>query len=326
MKKIFLTALLTICTLLSTSNETALAAGSGLSITPATVELLLSPNKKVTQAFTINNQGESGNFVANLHTFSPTDNLGHGTVSPSPLDPTKVPLMLKLENADLALGIPFTLSAGESRQLVLSLEAPSGDTIFDTYLSLVITPVSSTLEGKTTATAGLGSLILTTVTPDGVLPIKLEVEDLTVPALHDSNLPLSVSPSIANHGPSMLRFSGKLSITSPQGQEVFQLPLYNNTVLKDSKRIILGTNQSGDTLPLTWQPHINNIGPYIVKLSIQSVGGTTIQEVERSVWLLPLRVVALTLIAVTLLLLLIYLKKLRHKNHQKYPESSLDKV
>lgn len=291
--------------------EHAHAQTTGLSIAPPTVEIILAPNKKVIQAFTIHNQGESGEFVANIHSVTPVGTEGHVTVSPRPIDPSSIPLIYRLENADLELGEPFRLGAGDSRQLVISLEGASTDVVTDTYLSLVVSAQAQVISNQTPsaiATPGIGSLILVTLTPEGTLPVNLEVEGFDLPTVHDSIKALAISPILANQGPVMLRVAGDYTITSTEGKIVTQIPIYNNLILKESKRIIQGVNGEGEPIKLSWQPSFSDIGLHTVRLTIKTVGGTTIQEVERSVWVAPVRTAISILIAVTVISLLIFLR------------------
>jgi len=293
----------------------AAAQTSALTISPPVIEVLLAPNKKVVHAFEISNQGESSDFIANLHNFTPTDNIGHGTVSPTPLDPTSVPLILRLANSDRQLRVPFSLPSGASTQLVLEVESATFDLSVDSYLALVVSPKTNdvTPQNSTSQTIpGLASLILVTLTPDGNLPIKLNIEDFDLPLLHDNLTPLYLRPTLYNASPIMLRAGGSLEIISPRERTHFTLPLYPNLILKESKRIIQGSNQADPPLPtpLTWQPSLFNLGPYRIRLHITTVGGSQITEIEKTIWLLPIRaIIIVILIAVISIYLLLSLKK-----------------
>lgn len=310
MPKLHLIPTILLCTmyyLLSTAP--AHAQSVGLSITPPTVELLLAPNKRFVQAFSLTNQGQSSDFVVNLHNVAPSDSEGHVTVSPAALSLDKLTLVVTLDTSDLHFNTPFHLDSGSTKQLVLAIEGASTDVSVDTYLGLVASAVPPTsTSSSATTTPGVASLILVTLTPDGTLPVSLEVADFDPPSLHDSMDPLSLSPSLSNKGPVMLRSSGELVITSSSGNEVYHETLYNNLILKGSNRLIMGSTQSGEPAPLTWQPHWYDLGLYNIRLTITTTGGRTIQEVERSVWIAPLRLITILVIALILIILLIILK------------------
>lgn len=288
----------------------ALAQSASLSLSPPTVEIILAPNKILTQSFTVHNSGESGQFVVSLHSVKPTGIYGQVELDPRPLRPASLPLIVSLITPDLTFSEPFTLASNESRQLTLNIEGASVDAPIDTYLGLV---VRSYLEDDSftgaLSQAGITSLVLVTLTPDGILPVNVEVEGFDVPTLHDSSRPLTISPVLHNNSSTMLRLTGEYTIIPPQGESKVVVPLYNNLLLKESNRIIQGVNDAGDPISLSWQPRLTDIGPHTLRLTIKTVGGRTVQEVERSIWILPVRTMLILLIAIIVSSLLIILKK-----------------
>ena len=287
------------------------AQTSSLAISPPVVEILLSPNKKIIQAFTLTNQGETTEFVASIHRFVPTDSAGHGTIDPAPLDLTLLPIIVGLENADIELDRPFTVDRGQSQQLVVSLEAQNLEGSEDSYLALVVSSIPSLTpnDQNLTPIPGISTLILTTVT-DGHLPIDLEVTSFNPPVLHDPASPLTLEIELSNQGQAMIRPEGKLALLKPSGSELASYALYPNLVLKGSKRLIQGINKQNEAIPLTFYPKWYHLGPYRLHLQVKTPGGTTIQDVERTVWLLPIRAIILTvLLAIILTSLLIKLKR-----------------
>ncbi|MFH2019597.1 MAG: hypothetical protein ABII80_03230 [bacterium] len=308
MKRLFqLTLFFTIFSFQLVVAKPVSAQSVSLSITPPVVEILLSPNKKIIQAFTIKNQAESGQFVANLHLVTPIDSEGHVSVSPTPLDPSSTPLLLSLQNADLTFNTPFAIKAGESQQLVISISGSNTDVPLDTYFALVVSSAPSNINSELSSTIpGISSLLLVTLTPDGNLPVSLELTDFDPPAVHDSSLPLTLHPLLHNKTSTMIRTEGKFEVISPRGETLLSLPLYPHLTLGSSSRLLQSTVDDQPS-PLSWSPSLLNIGPYRLRLTITSLGGTTIQEIERTVWLLPIRVlIILAIILLTLLTLLLY--------------------
>lgn len=285
------------------------AQTSGLSISPPVVEVLLSPNKKVVQAFTITNQGESSQFVANLHRISPLGPHGQVAVAPQPIRDTELPLLVTLENAHYSLGQPFALAEGQATQLVLGLEGPTSDVSLDTYLALVVSPVYQGAE-VITSISGISSLILTTLTPTGALDVNLELTNFDLPLIHDSSTPLSLTPLVTNHAGTMLRVTGNLTVISPLGEERSQLELAPTLILAAASRQLQGTADSGqNSIPLVWEPHPFSFGPYRLKLSVMTLGGTTIQEVEKMIFLFPLKTTLLIILFGLWLMILVLKKK-----------------
>lgn len=280
--------------------DIARAQSAGLSISPPVVEIILSPNKKVIQAFNIKNQGESGQFVINLHAVSPDGEQGHVTLDPQPLDPSSIPILITLQNSDLTLGQPFHLAEGSSTQIVLGIEGSTTDTTLDTYFALVISSASSS--AAISSSAGISSLIFTTLTPSGTLPVDLEVTGFDPPLLSDSSSELNLTVSVANQSPTMLRVQGNLTLESSTGTIQQELSLYPTLILSHSSRIM--TQTYGDppiSTPLVLAPDTFRFGPYRLRLTLTTVGGSTIQELERIIWIVPLK---LTIIILVLLITL----------------------
>lgn len=263
----------------------------GLSISPPVVEILLAPNKKVMETFTLKNLGESIEIVPTLHLALPQGVDGHVSVNPSPLSPASIPLIAKLSPFVFGQSIPFP--AGSSLQLTLTLEGASTDYPQDTYLALVITP-SSTVDrpGLTSATPAISALIFTTLTPISAIPASLQISNFDPPILHDTALPFTLQPHLTNQTDIMLHPRGQLTIINPRGTTVHQTELTDRLILKNSTR---------ELELLTWSPRLSTIGPHRVNLSFSTLGGTKLIEVEKTVWFLPLRgIVGLILICLIL--------------------------
>ena len=305
MKKLFTLTLILLtayCTLHTA--KPVLAQNVGLAISPPVVEVLLAPNKNIVQSFQLTNQGESTQFVANIHTITPTDSDGHSIIDPTPIDPTTIPLVITLANADRELGTPFTLSAHDSTQLVLSIEGASTDVSQDVYFALVITPTLNQ-NSSSTSIPGISSLILLTLTPDGALPIKLRVDGFDLPILHDSALPLPVPATITNSSDIMIRPTGTLIIYKTNQNISEEITISPNLVLAHSSRTITTLSES-----LIYRPTWYSFGPHQFELTIHSPGGSQITQVTKTVWLLPIRALITTiLIAITTTTLLLSAKR-----------------
>lgn len=319
-----LTFLLTLFSFLFIAVSPATAQTAGLSITPPVVEILLAPNKKITQAFQLTNQGESSQFVANLHAVTPDGQGGHVTVDPTPLDPATIPLVAALANSDRKLGEPFSLASGESTQLILSLESAELDSNQDVYLALVISTASpSTTRHQSSSIPGISSLILVTLTPDGSLPLQVELEGFDLPLLHDSSSPLFIEALVKNLSPTMLRVGGTLTVASPRNSNSESIKIYPNLALGLTSRTLQAWEDPPDPAlnqtatgtppaagPLVYQPRWYNLGPHRFTLTLTTLGGSQITKLEKVVWLLPLRAVLVTfLLALIIISLLIFARK-----------------
>lgn len=286
------------------------AQSVGLSISPPVTEILLSPNKKVEQAFIIKNQGQDIYITPTLHTVVPNGLAGHVIVSPTPLIPSELPLIATLSTAPNS---QVLLRANSSMTINLTLEGASVDEPIDSYLALVITPsLPSNISGLTSTAPAISALVLSTLTPSAIIPASLEVEDFELALLHDTYHPFAVSPVLVNSGNIMLRPEGSFKIISPSGKIVYENSLYPHLLLKDSKRIIKGRNYATPpaALPLAWSPAWHNLGPHKIILTITTIGGTKLTEIERVVWFMPIRaIISVLLLAIMVSILIISQRK-----------------
>lgn len=262
------------------------AQSAALSLSPPVVEILIAPSKQVTETFTLKANGQDLSIIPQLHRVIPADENGHANIDPNPLNPDSIPLLVKLEGAKF--GEPLDLKGGRAN-LTLSLEAAALEETTDIYLALVLKAVSTGSPLSSWATSpAISALILATIAPSGIIPIDLQLERFSPPFFHDSWSPLTITPSLKNNTGTMIRPEGKYEIFSPSGQEVLSLPLYPALVLGKSSRL-LKSNISNLASDLTWSPSWTNIGPYRLRLTITTTGGTKLTEVEKVIWILPIR-------------------------------------
>lgn len=291
MKKIYLFPI-TLLLCYSVTLSKIRAQSVSLSISPPVVEILLAPNKKVEQTFTLQTSGENLEITPELHLAKPSDSSGHTTIDPNPLNPSSIPLI-------------FTIT-GPPTSPTLTLEAAPTDLPQDVYLALVFrASPPSTIDHRpsTITTPSISALILVTINPSGLTPIDLAIKDFSPPGLHDSYLPLTLSPLLHNNTSIMIRPEGKYEIISPLGKTVLSLPLYPNLILGNSSRL-LTSNISSLASDLTWIPQWSNLGPHTLRLTITTAGGTQITQVEKTIWLLPLTGIIIVLTFIIILLTL----------------------
>ncbi len=289
------------------------AQSASLAISPPVIEILLAPNKKIVHAFKLTNQGESSDFVANIHTLTPSDSNGHSIIDPTPLDPSTIPLTISLANADRELGQPFHLDSNDSTQLVLEIEGANTDITIDSYLALVITPIIPSSQPPKAdppwadTLPSISALILTTLSPDGIIPINLKVTDFNIPSIHDSTTPLTISAKLTNSSNIMLRPQSTLIISKPQQSNSDEITLDPNLILANSSRT-LTVNSS----PPIYHPKWYYIGPYEFTLKVTTEGNSQITSITKTVWLLPIRaIITLALLALFITYLLLLTKKHR---------------
>ena len=284
-----------------------------LAVSPPVVEILLAPNKKVSQAFTLKIQGENLAITPELHLATPSDSDGHMMIDPKPLNPNSLPLTAIITSP--------TIHDPRSTIYNITFEAANTDVSQDVYLALVFraSPPSTIYDLRSTITSplarqslGVGgaisSLILITITPAGVIPIDLSLKNWDLPFFHDSYLPLTLTPELTNNTSVMIRPQGDFTVISPTGKTIFSLPLYPNLILGNSSRIIQSTIHD---LPSTisWSPTWSDLGPYRLRLTLTTEGGTQITQGEKVIWIIPLRLLLILSILITLILGLTRRKK-----------------
>lgn len=284
------------------------AQSTTLSITPPVVEILIAPGKKLIQNFTFKADGDNLSVIPEIHHAKPIDSNGHITIDPDPYTPSSISLSIT-SNHELGKAIP--LKNGELT-MSLTLDAATVDMAEDVYLALVLKVVSNDVLNSSTSTLpAISALIFTTINPSGVTPIDLSIENFTPPLFHDSYQPFTISPLLKNNIPIMLRPSGSYEVIDSRGQVVYHTPLYPSLILGESTRQIMGMKDDLQ-LPLTWVPRWHNIGPYRLRITITTQGGTKIIEVEKPIWIMPIRGIILILLALILCLIIFLQMKRRN--------------
>ena len=280
------------------------AQSVSLSISPPVVEILLAPNKKVSQVFTLKTQGENLAITPELHLATPSDSDGHMMIDPKPLTPNSLPLTAIITSP--------TIHDLQSTIYNITFEAANTDVSQDVYLALVFraSPPSTIYDLRSTITSplarqslGVGgaisSLILITITPAGVIPIDLSLKNWDLPFFHDSYLPLTLTPELTNNTSVMIRPQGDFTVISPTGKTIFSLPLYPNLVLGHSSR----------NIQLSYSPSWHDLGPYRLRLTLTTEGGTQITQREKVIWIIPLRLILIICVLIILILGLTQRKK-----------------
>lgn len=267
-----------------------------LSISPPVVEILIAPNKRITQTFIVKHDGAVV-ITPTLHLFKPSGVNGQAQIDPNPLTPPQIPLVV---TSSLPLGNPYHPSS-DLTEITLTIEAPTTDTPQDLYFALLVTtePVASFATASTTA-PGIASLIVATVNPGSVYPIDVSLENFDTPHIQDSALALTLSPLLKNNTDLMIRPGGKYEVFAPSGKTVFSTNLYPNLVLGNSSRLV----QADGPAPLEWTPTWKDLGPYRHRLTIETQGGSKLVESEKTVWVFPIRASIVIFLGVLVLILI----------------------
>ncbi|TXH01877.1 MAG: hypothetical protein E6P95_01055 [Candidatus Moraniibacteriota bacterium] len=281
-------------TFFSLIHASMVSAAAGFSINPPVNEILLAPNKRVNTTIQLTNESDSETTVIlSLHKIFPSDNLGHTTIDPKPIDLTAIPLTITISK--LSLNTPLTLPPHSTLPVPITLESASLDKPTDVYLALLARSIEANKTTPSVSTShGITSLLLTTITPLPAIPTDVALTLPTLPSLHDSFLPLPILIEATNKSTNMLQLKGTLTLTSPRGKTLKQISLEPTLILGSSTRLLLNSPQSFA---------ITDIGPYTIKVSLLTAGDRELVSNTSVVWIIPLR--GLIMLVVTAIILTI---------------------
>lgn len=275
--------------------SSAHAATTTLSLTPPVVEIILTPGKQLTQTFTLKHGDQLDSpFVPELHLVKPRGDSGHVDIDLDPINQNSLPITIDFSSK---------IQGTDSTTYTLTFEAASVENPTDVYLTVLFRQHQESSSADSTITLpSISALIFVTIEPSEFTPVDLRITDFDLPLYHDSWTTFTPTPKLANNAAVMIRPTGTYEIMSPSGKIIFSVPLYQNLILANSSRLI-----RGDANPptLAWKPSWQNIGPYRVKLTISTQGGTKLTEVEKTIFLIPIRLIIIISFALILSLTLI---------------------
>lgn len=287
--------------------SSSISASVGMSISPPVTEILISPNKSVSTTLQLTNNGNDADVILTLHSLIPQGNQGHSTVNPNPLDPTSIPLVVKLAGADL--GIPFKLSAGQTKAITVQLDAANLDEPTDVYFALLARPLGPDLANSVpTATAAISALFLTTITPTPSIPTNVALTPLDLPTIHDSATPLVFDIIAENKTSIMLLVQGTARLSSPNGTLLTESALEPKLILGNTTRQLSNFEFLFSDFAL---------GPHALTIELTSLGGRVLTTSTQTIWILPLRYTLIALAATILLTVPIITKiRLTRRKHK----------
>lgn len=291
-KFIFIIGLIFFC--LNGSIVTSVRADSAtLSISPPVVEIMLAPGKKISQTFNLKTTTQNLTLTPELHPIKPSGSRGHSSVDPLPLIPSSIPATITI--------------TGPNTSPTLTFEAANVESAQDIYLALVFQTDAADSPTSTTLSPAISALILLTINPTDILPIDLELKNFEPALLHDTWLPLKISPQAQNKSKIMIRPEGKYEIIAINGKTIFSKTLYPNLILGESSRTLeLSAGDKEPPTDLSWSPKWSNLGPYRLRLTLTSQGGTNLTVVEKTIWLVPIRLGIILTLLLIIYLTLIY--------------------
>jgi len=270
----------------------AKAQSLSLSLWPPIFEAMIMPGKSITQAYTITNSGLDTVIDTKIFRFGPGDEFGNITLVEEVSVDQKCPLF-SFENANISLGIPFSLKSGNSEQAILKITIPEDCPEDDYYFTFLFsTPPGAKIGQSVSREAGtIGANLLITVSKDGQPLRKGKIIEFTLSrcrklplfnfCLLDSLDPVEFILKISNTGRAFWKPFGKVKIEGllRQAKEIEVIP---ENVLTKASRQLHGQCQAGEEIypcPLTWEPKFL-LGPYRAKaeLAITSPQGNKINS------------------------------------------------
>lgn len=286
------------------------AAAYDLSINPPLLRVHIKPGNAITQVYTIvNSDTADQTLVASIVPFSEADDLGNPVLDPK----TTAPWLsyFGLANSDIKLNEPFTIQAGATQQLVLSLTIPDTASLGDIYATLMISTytnsIDQTLQG-TALKATIGSNLLITISgdafPDTVLRIidfhPTEGSFIKIGEVYfaDSITPMKFTALASNEGKFTADTKGVFRVTTGGGKPVFLDGILPLNVIAKSQRTLVNTN--GDSFEFA--PSLSQIGPHQISLEIKTDNSNATGTIE--VFFFPLKLslgLILTIIIISLI-------------------------
>lgn len=286
------------------------ASDYGLSISPPLLRVHIKPGKSITQVFKIDNlSSEDKTLIASVIPFTEADSNGNPILNPKASAPWLN--YFGLANSLIKLDQPFTLLAGSSDQLILSLAVPEDASLQDIYATLMISTYSNTINQTlqgTAVKATIGSNLLITISSQAYPDTILKIENLSLTEgtylkigniyFIDNITPLKFSALVSNDGSFTAETKGVFKITTSSNKPVYLEGILPVNVIAKSKRQLVNTNGQ----PFEYTPSLSNIGPHQISLEIKTDNSNTSGSI--AVFFFPFKL-ALGLLASLIIIFLI---------------------
>lgn len=287
------------------------SANYSLSINPPLLRIYIKPGKAITEVFKVENLSTADKtLVASIVPFSEADSFGNPILNPK----ANAPWLgyFSLVNSQIKLDEPFSLAAGASEQLVLSLTVPESAPLKDIYATLTISTyensVGQTFQG-TAVRATIGANLLITISsqayPDTVLKIEdffpLEGGFIKIGSLYfaDSITPLKFTATVKNEGNFIAETKGVFRVTTKNNKPVYLEGILPTNVIAKSRRQL--TNTKGDIFE--FKPALSQIGFHQIALEIKTENSNTTGTIE--IFFFPLKLILGLLLSLAIVVSLV---------------------
>jgi len=325
MKNILLLFLLSIC-FFSLATKNVYAADYGLSVTPPLLRVHIKPGKSITQVFTINNLSQGNQtLVARIVPFTEADDQGNPVLNPKSTAPWLG--YFGLANSIIKFNEPFTVAAGATEQLILSLAVPDNAPLEDVYATLMISTYANSIDqgfqGAQLA-ATIGSNMLITISSAAFPDTILKIENFTPQAnslfkignlyFADSITPLTFTADVHNDGNFAAETKGVFRITQGNTPVYLEGILPVNVIGKSSRQLV-----NTDGQPFSFTPSLGQIGPHQITLEIKTDNSNTSNSI--TIVFLPLKLLIGLIVVVLIIIISVKITSVK-PNH--IPESGID--
>ena len=303
LKIIFIFCLLfQICNLLLPTTAKAQSA-LGLSAIPPRLEIIVNPGQVKTAQLKVRNESSTPKILTTtVHDFIVTDNAG---------TPIQLEDITESENRWAAgswIQVSPTVSkikAGETKNLTITILAPTNATPGGHYAMVLHTPETTAVLDSSGAAiqTNVGTLVYITIPGD--ITQNAQVKKFTAPKFSEFG-PINLETIITNLSDIHISPIGAISITNWFGQKTATLPLEKINIFPYTSR--------------TFQNILNRkwlFGRYQAQLN--AAYGTSGQALRATTffWVIPWRLIVLSLAAITITMILIKLiKNKRNKQNE----------
>jgi len=275
-----------------------------LTLSPPQIEFVLKPGITLIQAYQItNNSQQSVTLNTEVLPFLPQGDKGSVFYSSLLANPN---ISFSLNNANLKLGQPFTLTPQENRQLVLKIKTSPQTELADYYSTFFVyqsADLSANDTSLSQSVGKIGSHVLLSVSETEFPKVNGQVKKFAItPKIKDVFFtPLNFSAQVQNNTNYFFKSLGKITIFKNQ-KIIKQLNLDSQNVLANHNRSLLCENQTACTLsPPLWP------GKYTATLELDS--SLNVPPATFSFWIFPFSPIAFILLVLVLVYSFRWLKK-----------------
>ena len=221
-----------------------------LSVWPPILEAVLKPNQSYTQIYQLKNQGDDITVQTALIPFESADEFGHITLQTKAFQSPALNYFT-LNNSPLPQS--FTLKAGETKNINLTINIPQTALNSDHYLTLLFQSETKGLitgTGSKTLPAVGSNILLTIPQPNQPKPtVKIQAFSISQPIL-DSFDSINFNLLVKNTSNHFLKTQGHIDIFNSFNKKVATIPLRSDNILKQSIRQLISDNPWNPLFPL----------------------------------------------------------------------------